>query len=117
MASFIACPLRFRGVFLRRTGEDEAVLHLLRVMAATPHGSWPACPHFGIRDLFEQARMRPELPQIAVQEANLALQDLGVTNYRVAAIAKEAPANRDTDSYVVTIASTAPGAAAMTLKI
>jgi hypothetical protein len=117
MASFIACPLRFRDAFLRRTGEDEAVLQLLRVMALTPHGSWAACPHFGIRDLFEQARMRPELPQIAVQEANLALQDLGITNYRVAAIAKEGPANRDTDSYVVTIAAVAPGAAPLTLRI
>ena len=50
--------------------------------------------------------MRPELPQLALVEVNLALQDLGITNYRVEAIAREPQANRDVDSYVVTLAST-----------
>jgi hypothetical protein len=50
--------------------------------------------------------MRPELPQLALVEVNLALQDLGITNYRVESIAKEPQTNRDVDSYVVTLAST-----------
>jgi len=76
-------------------------------MANTPHGAWAGCPNFGLRDCFEQARVRPELPQLAIQEANLALNDLGITNYRVESIAKEPQANRDVDEYVITLASVA----------
>jgi hypothetical protein len=83
----------------------QAVLSLIRVMAQTPHGSWEGCPHFGFRDYFEQARTRPDLPQQAMQEVNLALKDLGITDLQVAGIAKEPQANRDVDSYVVTLAS------------
>ena len=75
-------------------------------MAVTPHGSWEGCPHFGLRDFFENARVRPELPQQAMQEMNLALKDLGITDLQVSAITKEAQKNRDVDSYVVTLAST-----------
>lgn len=117
MASFIAFPLRFREAFLGRTNEVEAVLLLIRIMASTPHGSWAGCPHFGWRDFFEHARTRPELPQAAMEEANLALKDLGVTNYRVAAITRESSANRDVDSYVVSIASTGSDAETLTLRI
>jgi hypothetical protein len=75
-------------------------------MATTAHGSWPGSSHFGIREFFEEARFRPELPQLAIQEVNLALQDIGITNFRVAAIAREAPNSPDVDSYVVSLAST-----------
>jgi hypothetical protein len=91
---------------LRRTDEVQAVLSVIRVMAVTPHGSWEGCPHFGFRDFFEQARTRPDLPQMAMQEMNLALKDLGITDLQVASIAKETQMNRDVDSYVVTLAST-----------
>ena len=88
----------------------QAVLSLVRVMAQTPHGSWRGCPHFGFRDFFEQARTRPDAPQLAAQEANLALQDLGVLHFRIESIVKEVQGNPDVDSYVVTLANTAePG--------
>jgi hypothetical protein len=83
----------------------QAILDLIRVMATTPYGSWKGCPHFGLRDFFEQARMRPDLPQLALQEINLALKDLGIVNFEVQKIDKEAQTNRDVDSYAVTIAS------------
>lgn len=75
-------------------------------MATTPHGSWEGCPHFGFRDFFEQARVKPDLPKLAVQETNLALKDLGITNFQVESIARETQTNRDVDSYTVTLAST-----------
>ena len=76
---------------------------LLRVMAATPHGSWAGCPHFGMRDFFEQARLRPELVQTALREANLALEDLGIASFRLDSISKEAQRDRDVDEYNVTL--------------
>jgi hypothetical protein len=91
---------------LRRTDEVPAVLSLIRVMANTPHGSWKGCPHFGLRNFFEQARARPDLPQAAIQEVNLALADLGITGLRVESITKDEQENRDVDSYSVKIAST-----------
>lgn len=47
--------------------------------------------------------MRPELPQLAIVEANLALQDLGICEYRVERIVKETQADSDADSYLVTL--------------
>ena len=76
-------------------------------MANTPHGSWKGCPHFGLRDFFEQARTRPDLPQLAIQEVNLALKDLGITALKIERISKEAQTNRDVDTYEVTVASSA----------
>ena len=103
---FIAFPLRLDNAFLKRCEEPEAILALVRVMATTPHGTWAGSPHFGLRDWFEQARTRPELPQLAVQEINRALDDLGITHYKVQSIAAESPTHRDVDSYVVTLADT-----------
>lgn len=80
-------------------------------MATTPHGSWKGCPHFGLRDFFEQARVRPDLPQLAIQEVNLALKDLGIVNLQVHKIAREAQTDRDVDSYAVTIVSKAQNGA------
>jgi hypothetical protein len=93
----------------------EAILTIIRLMASTPHGSWAACAHFGIRDFFEQARALPELPRRAVEEANLALQDLGIVDYRIEKISKEQQNEPDIDSYVVTL--TGPGEAKRALKL
>ena len=117
MASFTAFPLRFRDAFLRRTEEVEAIVQLFRVMAVPPHGSWAGCAHFGWRDFFERARVRPELISKAVEEANSALRDLGITHYRVAAITKAGDSQRDIDSYEVSIISTEAGAEAIRLQL
>ncbi len=50
--------------------------------------------------------MRPELPQLALLEVNLALRDLEITNFRVESIAKEPQAARDVDCYAISLAST-----------
>lgn len=114
---FIAFPLRLDNAFLRRCQEPEAILALVRVMATTPHGSWAGSEHFGLRDRFEQARARPDLPQQAAQEINRALDDLGITHYRVQSIAAEPHPNRDVDSYVVTLAATDASGETLTVKV
>jgi hypothetical protein len=104
--SFIAFPLRLENDFLRRTGEVEAVLTLIRLMAATPGGSWSGSRNFGVRDLFEGARTNPNAARQAAERMNRALNDLYITGYRVESIMKEAPSVQDVDTYVVTLVST-----------
>lgn len=95
---FTAFPLRVRGGFLERCDREQAVLSLIDVMVRTPQGSWSGCRRFGLREYFEQARMRPGLPQAAVHEANLALEELGITDVRIQAIETDGG-----DSYSVTL--------------
>lgn len=52
-----------------------------------------------------------------MQEMNLALKDLGITDLQVASIAKEPQANRDVDSYVVTLASTREAGKTFTVSV
>ena len=101
--TFIAYPLRLHDGFVQRNDDVHAIFTILRVMASTPHGSWAGCPHFGIRDFFEGARTRPELVGAAVKEANLALRDLGIVNFEIDSITKEAQRQRDVDEYKVTL--------------
>jgi hypothetical protein len=107
--SFISFPLRFQNAFLMRTGEVESVVALIRLMAATPSGSWGGCSEFGVRDIFEDARTQPDAAKIAAEQMNCALEDLEIRSYRVEVITKEPAAERDVDSYVVTIVSTTDG--------
>ncbi len=108
--SFLAFPLRLEGAFLKRTGEPEAVLQLIGLMARTPSGSWPGCRTFGVRDLFEGMRLRPERLSNVTDSINTTLTDLGITNFRLAAITKEPGEHADVDVYSLTIVDTAdPG--------
>ena len=105
--NFLAFPLRLEGAFLKRTGEPEAVLQLISLMARTPSGSWPGCRTFGVRDLFEGMRLRPERLSSVTESINATLTDLGVTNFRLSAITKDSPENADVDTYSLTIVDTA----------
>jgi hypothetical protein len=79
-------------------------------MANTPHGSWHACPQFGIRDLLEEANARSEKAQVALDQINGALQDLGITNFRVETIARDTAAAAEVAQWTITLVSTAdPG--------
>ena len=104
---FLSFPLRIEKAFLARCDEREAVLQLVRAMARTPHGSWKDCPSFGVRDLFEQARNHRELTETAVRQMNAALDDLGVTAFRVAAIRAETAPEAEEQAYVVELTDTA----------
>jgi len=104
--SFISFPLRLHGSFLRKTDEPEAVLRLIEMMARTPGGSWKGCRHFGVRDLFEGMRLRPDGIKQAEQAINNALKDLGITHFRLESIRREQGPNADVDVYSVTLVST-----------
>jgi hypothetical protein len=105
--SFIAFPLRLENNFLGRTDEVQAVITLMKLMAATPGGSWKGSRNFGVRDIFESARTNPNAARDAAERMNRALSDLYITSYRVASILKEAPSSPDVDTYVVKLVSTA----------
>jgi hypothetical protein len=78
----------------------------LTLMARTPAGSYPGCRSFGIRDYFEGMRLKPDGLTQAAKAINTALQDLGITNFRLEAIVKEPSSNPDIDSYSLTIIDT-----------
>jgi len=115
--SFLAFPLRLEGGFLKRCPQVNAILSLVDIMAKTPHGSWIGSSHFGVREFFEEARKQPGLPSQAIQELNLALQDLGILDYRVQEIVKESRTQAETDSYVLKIVSTSEGGPAFSLRL
>lgn len=101
---FLSFPLRLReGGTLQRTEEPAAILSFLYAMALTPGGSWTACPDFGIRDLLEAGRQRADSPRLAMERANRAFEDLGITGYRVQEIVKENTQRADFDVYSVTL--------------
>ncbi len=81
-------------------------MSLLRIMANTPHQSWAGSRHFGLRELLEQSRAKPERVQFALEEMNRALESLGVTNYRVEKIASESLPGEEASRWVVTLVST-----------
>ncbi|GIU77234.1 MAG: hypothetical protein KatS3mg005_0472 [Bryobacteraceae bacterium] len=103
---FIAFPLRLENGFLRRTDEAEAVLRFIEMMARTPAGSWAGCPSFGVRNFFENMRLRPEGLRLAEKAINDTLADLGIRHYRLKSIQKEAGPNPDVDVYSLTLVST-----------
>jgi hypothetical protein len=74
-------------------------------MARTPHGSWRGCAHFGLRELLEQSTRRPETMQLAVDEINHALDDLGIVNFRVESIMPDSSAGSDVNGWLVTLSS------------
>lgn len=115
--SFLAFPLRLEGGFLKRCSEVNAIVCLVNLMAKTPHGSWIGGAHFGLREFFEEARGQPGLPAQAVKELNLALQELGILDYRVEEIVKEPQMQAEIDSYSLKIVSTAEGGKAHLLHL
>jgi len=115
--SFLAFPLRLEGGFLKRCPQVNAILSLVSIIAKTPHGTWIGCRHFGMREFFEDARAQPSLPSHAIQELNLALQDLGILDFRVQEIVKESRTHEETCTYVCRIVSTLEGGQALSLRL
>ncbi len=100
----LAFPLRLQeSGLLRRDERSASVLSLLQMMARTPQGSWAACPQFGLRDLFEHGRQRADLQRLAAERINETLADLGVNEYVVTEVVRELSANRDVDTYSITL--------------
>ena len=107
MRQLLAFPLRLReSGALHRTDEPSALLSFLQAMALTPGGSWAACPSFGFRDLLESGRQRADSPRMAMERANRAFDELGITGYRVEELVRENAQRADFDVYSVTLIAT-----------
>ena len=107
---FLAFPMRLQeNGLLRREDGAASLMALLQMMARTPQGSWAACPEFGLRDLFEHSRLRADTARLALQRMNQTLADLGISGYVVTEVTRELSAGRDTDTYAITVESTAKG--------
>ncbi len=100
----IAFPMRLQeNGFLRREDTTVALVSLLQVMARTPRGSWPACPSFGLRDLFENSRQQADTGSQAMHRINEAFLDLGITSHIVSEVARELSPGREVDTYAITL--------------
>lgn len=91
---------------LRRGERSASVLALLQMMARTPQGSWAGSEKFGLRDLFEQ-RQRADIPRLAAERINATFADLGIVDYTVTEVVRELSANRDVDTYSITLENAA----------
>ena len=102
--SFVAFPLRLENGFLRRVDEPAAILSLLETMARTPHGSWPGNAQFGLRDDLHSSS-RSEGIKAVLDELNRTLADLGIQNYRVESLERDAAAGEGSAVFAITLVS------------
>jgi hypothetical protein len=101
----LAFPMRLKeNGLLHRDSQEASLIQLLQIMARTPAGTWAACPEFGLRDLFEDHRLRADVARIAMERTNRVLEDLGLGGFTILEMTREISAHRDTDTYSITIA-------------
>lgn len=101
---FLTSPLRLQeNGLLQRGSQAASVIALLQVMARTPRGSWPGCPAFGLRDLFEDSRLRADAARLAMERINETLADLELNNYVVTEVVREISPGRDMDTYSISL--------------
>lgn len=100
----LAFPMRLQeNGLLRRSPQVASVIALLQLMARTPRGSWAGCPVFGLRDLFENSRLRADTARLALERINEALVDLDLHGYVVTEVVRELSPGRDTDTYSISL--------------
>ncbi len=104
----LAFPMRLKeNGLLERHDRAASLIALLQMMARTPKGSWAACPGFGLRDLFEDNAVRGDKARLALLRINEVLADLAITEYVVSDVFCESSPGRGTDTYAITVESTA----------
>ena len=104
----LAFPMRLQeNGLLQREERVASLIALLEMMARTPQGSWRACPSFGLRDLFENTRLRADTARLAMVRINEALADLRITDFAVTEMVRELSPGRDTDTYTITFENSA----------
>ena len=100
----LAFPLRLQvNGMLQRTQPAASLVGLLQLMARTPRGSWAGCPSFGLRDLFENSRVRADTARLAMERINETLTDLDLRSYKVTEVVREISPGRDTDTYSIVL--------------
>ncbi len=103
----LAYPMRLaENGLLRRESRAASVVALLQMMARTPQGSWQGCPQFGLRDLFEDKRLRADTARLMLGRVNDTLAELGIQGYTVTEVIRELSPGRETDTYVLSIEGT-----------
>jgi len=88
---------------LKREERAASIVALLQMMARTPQGSWPACPDFGLRDLFEDRSLRSDSARLAMTRINDTFEQLAISGYIVTEVVRELSATREVDTYSITI--------------
>ena len=58
---------------------------------------------FGLRDLFENSKLRADTARLAMERINEALLDLDLRHYAVTEVIRELSPGRDVDTYSITI--------------
>ena len=107
----IAFPMRLReSGLLERNDAQGSIVALLQMMARTPQGSWAGCPGFGLRDLFEEGRLRADAARLAQQRIEETFRDLGITRFAVTEVVREIGGQREVDVYAVTLQDTSSNA-------
>jgi hypothetical protein len=89
--------------------ERESVAQLIRIMFDTPNGSWKACPHFGFRNFLIDDTGRRDALDRSRDEINKALEDLGITHYRVKELVKDVTSSPFEILLDAVIVSSKPG--------
>lgn len=97
----LALPLRLeRDGQLARTDRVEALLQLMRAMAATTRGAWAHAPWFGLHELVLEARLEREDQHALTDGFNRAFTALGIdwaTVHEVKTAAGREPGERRFD--------------------
>ena len=104
MTQALVIPMRLReNGLLERDSLAASLTQLLQVMARTPAATWAACPEFGLRDLFEDQRLRADVARLAMERINRVFSDLGLGDVTVSEVVREISAHRDVDTYSITL--------------
>lgn len=94
---------------MARCSEEESLRAFARIAALTPGDSWGADREFGIRDLLEGARRRPDLLLRAKEVLADSLARYEIGDYKVTGLTRVG--NSGTHEFVLTLSNIVTGAA------
>lgn len=103
---FISFPIRIgnRGWLRRGNTPEEAIVHVLKVMALTARsGGWRGADEFGLRGFFAQIGQRRGLEPDVIKLMNRTLVNLGIEWFRIESVVKEDSNDVAKASYAVTV--------------
>jgi len=120
--SYIAFPLRLEGSArqpepdglvrhggLLRCQRVEAIDQLLEIMANTPAGSWAGDNCFGFPFFMGLSLSKQTFSQAALRTLNAALEELGITDFRLDSVVREPAQKFGEIRYSIGLCSTLDG--------
>jgi hypothetical protein len=117
---FIGFPVRIgsNGWLQRSPSPEEAVMHVLEIMARTPgEGGWCGVKEFGLRDYMMTMGNRRGLQPEAIQAANRILADLNIQWFRIDAIEKEEGRDPSEGVYRVSVFFAGKGTEVLKVRV